>query len=167
MTREEALNFLKKHQPMPADVDLSEELIKKYDEVRKYFLHNKCTECIPLFLNSFGYINGFGVYQLVEDVILNFSEEDVVPHIIKALDSKEYSIRFWNVQIAANYPIPELLPSFKKLLNEKDFDIKYNTLTAIDQYSLILIKPILEEYLQREDDEELKEYTKNILTKAL
>lgn len=167
MTREEALNFLEKHQPMPADVDLSEGLIKKYDEVRKYFLHNKCTECIPLFLNSFGYIDGFGVYQLVEDVILNFSEEDVVPHIIKALDSKEYSIRFWNVQIAANYTNPELLPSFKKLLNENDFDIKYNTLTAIEQYSLILIKPILEEYLQGEDDEELKEYTKNILTKTL
>ena len=163
MRQEEALNFLKEHQPMPADEDLSEELIKEYDEVRRFFLHNKITECIPLFLNSFGYIDGMGVYQLVEDVILKFSMEDVVPYLIKALDSKEYSIRYWNVQIAANYPIPELLPLLNKILNEKDFDIKYNALTAIGQFALILTKPILEEYLQREDNEELREIAKDIL----
>jgi hypothetical protein len=38
MTQEEALNFLKEYQPMPKDEDLSEELIRKYDEVRQFFL---------------------------------------------------------------------------------------------------------------------------------
>ena len=50
-----------------------------------------------------------------------------------------------------------------KILNEKDFDIKYNALTAIGQFALILTKPILEEYLQREDNEELREIAKDIL----
>ena len=51
----------------------------------------------------------------------------------------------------------------KNILNEKDFDIKYNALTAIGQFALILTKPILEEYLQREDNKELREIAKDIL----
>ncbi|CVK17238.1 hypothetical protein Ga0061079_1293 [Apibacter mensalis] len=163
MTQEEALNFLKEHQPMPKDEDLSEELIRKYDEVRQFFLQNSNKECVPLFLNSFGYIDGLGVYQLVEDVILQFSSEDVVPYLKIALDSKEYSVRYWNVQIAANYLSSELLPLLNKILREDDFDIKYNALTAIGQYNIVLSKPILEQYLHEEDNEELREIANNIL----
>lgn len=163
MTEKEALNFLKQHQPMPADKDLDNELIREYDKVRCFFLYNPNTECIPLFLNSFGRINGFGVYQLVEDVILQFSAEDVVPYLTKALSSKEYSIRYWNVQIAAKYPLIDLLPSLCEILTEDDFDIKYNALIAIGQFELTLIKPIIEAYLERECDDELRELAKEIL----
>lgn len=164
MTQEEALYFLRRHQPMPKDESLSEELINQYDEVRKFFLHNKNKDCIPLFLNSFGYIEGLGVYQLVEDVILQFSSDEVVPHLKETLDSKEYSIRYWSVQISANYPSTELLPLLNKILDEDDFDIKYNALTAIGQYGLELSKSLLTDYLQKESDEELREIAKSILT---
>jgi hypothetical protein len=35
MTTNDALNFLKEHQPMPPDGALSQDLIDKYDEVFK------------------------------------------------------------------------------------------------------------------------------------
>jgi HEAT repeat protein len=104
-----------------------------------------------------------GVYQLVEDVILQFSSEDVVPYLKIALDSKEYSVRYWNVQIAANYLSSELLPLLNKILREDDFNIKYNALTAIGQYNIVLSKSILEQYLHEEDNEELREIANNIL----
>ena len=38
MTTEQALAFLQAHQPMPDDQDLSEALIRTYDEVRQFFM---------------------------------------------------------------------------------------------------------------------------------
>ncbi|MDR2905913.1 MAG: hypothetical protein LBU73_08165 [Helicobacteraceae bacterium] len=155
LTKEEALDFLRLYQPMPKDENLTTELIDKYDEVLRFFLQYKTKECIPLFLNSFGQINGFGVYQLVEDVILQFSMNEVIPYIKEAIKSNIYSVRYWNVQIAINYPSIEILPTLKDILNENDFDIKYNAIVAIGQFDKEIYKPILEDYLEKETEEEL------------
>jgi hypothetical protein len=93
MEKEDALKFLELHQPMPPDEEIDNELIEKYDDVRKYFLGNKDIRCIPLFLNSFGFIDGLGVYQLVEDVITMYEERDVVPSLIKSLSSNYYQCK--------------------------------------------------------------------------
>jgi hypothetical protein len=69
MNIDEAITFLKNHQPMPSDVDLDKETINGYDEARKVFLFNRAPECVPLFLNSFGEGDGFGVY----DEMIGFS----------------------------------------------------------------------------------------------
>ena len=69
--KEEALKFLEAYQPLPSDSELSKNIniLNIYNEVRKYFLTHYDPRCIPLFLNSFGGRNGFGVYQLIEDVL--------------------------------------------------------------------------------------------------
>ena len=41
ITRTEAFSFLKKHQPMPNDDKLKESEIKRYEEVREYFINRK------------------------------------------------------------------------------------------------------------------------------
>lgn len=69
MTKKEALAFLALNQPMPNDYDITQELINKYNNVRLYFSANPAEEAIPLFLQSFGEGDGFGVYQLVEDFL--------------------------------------------------------------------------------------------------
>lgn len=70
MTKDEALQFLLEHQPMPSEQLLTQELINKYDDVRKYFIENPAKEAIPLFMQSYGDGDARGVYQLVEDVFL-------------------------------------------------------------------------------------------------
>ena len=40
MTRDQALDFLQKHQPLPPDDELRQEEIDAYDEVRRFFLAN-------------------------------------------------------------------------------------------------------------------------------
>lgn len=87
ITRTEAFSFLKKHQPMPNDDKLKESEIKRYEEVREYFINNPDEKCIPLFLNSFGGKDGFGVYQMVEDVILMYDSKKVLPHLLKTFYS--------------------------------------------------------------------------------
>lgn len=54
MTKDEALDFLRQHQPMPPDREFTDEVIRNYEEVRRFFLKHPYSECIPLFLNSFG-----------------------------------------------------------------------------------------------------------------
>ena len=65
ITKTEAFSFLKEHKPMPCDDELKENEIKKYEEVREYFISNPNEWCILLFLNSFGGKDEFGVYQMM------------------------------------------------------------------------------------------------------
>lgn len=155
MTKEDAIKFLKNHQPMPDDIDLSEQLIEEYDNVRKFFLCYQDKECIPLFLNSFGAINGAGVYQLVEDVILQYPKEDVIPHLKKNIESPIYSLQYWGVQIAINYPDDELLPCLMPILKNPDFDLKYMVLLVLSQYKLDAVTSILLEYIDYETNQDL------------
>lgn len=62
--------------------DLKQEMMQKYEEVRSYFIDNPDEQCVPLFLNSFGGKDGLGVYQMVEEVILMYDSEIVLPHIL-------------------------------------------------------------------------------------
>ncbi|WP_343616650.1 HEAT repeat domain-containing protein [Flavobacterium sp.] len=163
MNTELAIQFLENHQPMPSDEDLSEKLIQTYDEIRRHFLKVPDKRCISLFLNSFGNIDGFGVYQLVEDVILQFQKEDVIPILIKTLKSDYYSVRYWCAMISANYPSLELLSTLKNLLYEDDFDIKAASLTSLSMYKFEETVEILKKYIEYEIDEELNADAKNIL----
>lgn len=165
MTKDEALSFLRQHQPMPSDEYLTRELIGKYDEVRKYFLQSPDKECIPLFLNSFGNGSGFGVYQVVEDVMWKFQKEDVIPHLIKGLSSEHRGVRSWNAEIAANFPDPQLIPWLHKILLEDDIDIRYASIIALGQIDDKRVYAILKEALGREKEEDLKRLLRDVLAK--
>lgn len=133
MTVEQGLAFLKAHQPMPDDTALSEELVRAYDEVRRLFIDHPDARCIPLFLTSFGEGDGFGVYQLVEDVLRHFSLDTVVPHLRKGLTHLRRSIRYWNADIAANFPTSELIEPLAPLLMEDDEDMRSTAAIALGQ----------------------------------
>jgi len=163
MNIDEALKFLKNHQPMPSDKDLDKETIDRYNEVRKIFLFNRVPECVPLFLNSFGERDGFGVYQLIEDVIRKFDDSEVIPHLSAALKSDLRSVRYWNTQIAALFPSIELIEPLVGLLSDEDFDIKYASLTALSQINSNKVINIVKEFQKKEEDSELRELAQEII----
>ena len=117
---EAALDFLKQNQPMPDDDRLTEELITEYDEIRLFFIVNHDPRCIPLFLNSFGKGDGFGVYQLVEDVIAAYPVDWVVPCIDLALRSADPNIRYWCAQIAERFPVYDLIEPLQSAMQRED-----------------------------------------------
>ena len=166
--RNDAISFLKQHQPMPDDNNLSKDLINKYDDIRKFFLANPDKECIPLFLNSFSERDGFGVYQLIEDVINKFEKSKVLPYLLKALKSGYRSIRYWNTQIAASFPDEKLFEPLEKLLNENDVDIRFAAITSIAQLALSGIKyydvlDCLENALNNETEEDVLEFLQEVI----
>lgn len=168
ITRLEALSFLKEHQPMPNDDKLKENEIRKYEEVRDYFINNPDEQCVPLFLNSFGGKDGLGVYQMVEDVISMYDSEIVLPHILKAFDSEYEGVKYWGIQISSNFPSECLFNPLVNLLKSEDEDIKLETITAIAQLALNNIKKeevidILEKECKRISDEDIKKFAEEVL----
>ena len=156
MTIDEALRFLERHQPMPPDFLLTEELITVYDEVRKLFLVNPDRRCIPLLLQSFGDGSGFGVYQLVDGVIRVFPPEIVIPDLIKALRSSNYGVRYWCAEIAADFPDDALIPELARALSDPDRDLRSAALLALEQIRGPEVENVLRDALIHETDEELR-----------
>lgn len=120
MTREEALEFLRSHQPMPPEAEISDALVSRYNEVRQHFVDNPDPVCIPLFLGSFGEGSGLGVYQLCDEVFARYTRNDVVPHIAEALRSPHPSVRSWSAEWAVGFPAAELIAPLETMLNSDD-----------------------------------------------
>lgn len=168
ITRTDALSFLKKHQPMPSDNELKKEIIEKYEETRTFFLNNPDEQCIPLLLNSFGGKDGLGVYQMVEEVIVMYDKEVVLPHILNAFESTFESVKYWCIQISSSFPDTRLFNPLIKLLQLDDEDIKTATITSLAQLALNGICTneiinVLEDEIERMNDEETKEFAEEVL----
>lgn len=121
MNKCKAIEFLKQHQPLPDDNDLSSEIIQQYDEIRQFFIQNPDDEVVPLFLRSYGNGDGFGVYPLVEDVLLACSREIVILEIQRVLEDLHIStsVRYWVTQNAEHFVDKRLK---KGLLISLEFD---------------------------------------------
>ena len=109
ITKIKAFSFLREHQPMPSDEDVTEEEIKKYEEVRTFFINNPDERCVPLFLNSFGGKDGLGVYQMVEDVIVMYNKKVVLPCILHAFNTSRSVITWIKSTVNACFLIFKLI----------------------------------------------------------
>ena len=157
MKTTEALSFLRDHQPLPSDQGMPPDLIAAYDEVRKSLLAAKEPECIPLLLGSFGDGSGFGVYQLVEDVLLQFPSEEVVPHLVTKLESNHRGVRYWCAQIAASFPDERLIFPLSRLLKDSDADIRVMAAIALGRIGGQQVRELLRDALRSETDGDVTE----------
>jgi len=167
MDKHEALDFLERYQPLPSDAELESQMfiLDQYDQVREFFLANPYPECVPLFLNSFGDGSGFGVYQLVEDVIIQFSKEDVIPCLIKALVSSHMGVRYWCSQIAGSFPDKRLIKPLRSLLmdNSNSADIKIMVVYALSRIEDEESQKILNDQLMVENTESIIRVLREVL----
>lgn len=164
MTQDQAVQFLKAHQPMPSTSELQDVDMHAYDQVRRFFLENPNRICIPLFLNSFGEGDGLGVYQLVEDVIYRFPADEVVPHLAQSLRSPYKSVRYWSAQIATRFPSENLIDALSNLLIENDYDMKYVAITALEQIGGERVRKILNDCKYKENDHEIQKLINEVLS---
>ena len=118
MTADEALEFLRAHQPLPASDVIDENLLRRFDDVCQYFASYPDIRSIPLILNSFGEGDGHGVYQLVADTLLAHPEDVVVAGLLESLRSPSESIRLWSAMFSANYSRPELVAPLADILRQ-------------------------------------------------
>ena len=165
MNRDEAIKFLSEHQPLPPDRLLRRHLIERYDEVRRYFLAHPDPETIPLFINSFGAGGGFGVYQLIEDVLRCHPSAIVIPHLVDALKSRSGGVAYWSAEISAIFPDPRLVEPLISILNDGPEDARYPALTALEQIDDPRIVPALIEARERNADPGIEDLIADILEK--
>lgn len=156
MSKEEAIEFLSANQPMPPDLHLDQERMNKYDEAIILFSNDPDPICIPLFLFSFGDGSGFGMYQLVEGIIVQFDADEVVPHLFDALHSENEGVRYWNAQIAQNFSEKLLLDPLGRLLSDSSVDIRYSAAVALCNIGGTEVSHVFKESLVNEEDEEIR-----------
>jgi HEAT repeat protein len=164
MTRDEAISFLRQHQPLP-DVSFDQELHTALHETFKFFKDNPDPdrEALPLLVNVFGDGSAGGIYQVFDDLLAKYDKEDVVRELRKALSSKHRSVRCWNAQMAARFPDERLTQPLADLLKEDEFDMRYGAITALEQIGSPAAKRELKEALLRETDVELRALLEDVL----
>lgn len=134
MTKNEAIQFLSNHQPMPSDDLITQELIDKYDEVRRFFIQQPDDEAVMLFLRSYGEWDGWGVYQLVEDFFYACDAEKVKTALKEVLEDEKVSegVRYWNTQLAAVFSDEKLRAGVNISMKSKNENIRDAALVALD-----------------------------------
>lgn len=117
-----------------------------------------------MLLTSFGDGDGFGVYQLVEDVLRHFRLETVVPHLRQGLTHRRRSMRYWNADMAANFPTAELLAPLAQLLREDDADIRSAAAIALGHIRDARAEGLLRNALAHESKPPFVSLFQNLLT---
>jgi hypothetical protein len=163
MTIDDALQFLREHQPMPPTESISDDLVRRFDEVRKFFIANPDERCVGLLLNSFGEGDAHGVYQLVEDAILPFPEDVVVTALRDSLRNPAGSVRYWSAQIAANYPCQELAEPLIDLLHQGNVDERIAAVTALDMLGTPQVRTEMNKALSADIEDEVKTMIREVL----
>jgi hypothetical protein len=162
MEKSEALAFLRQHQPMPPSDEVTPELRQRYHAVREYFTAHPDPECILLFLSSFGEGN-FSMYQLVDEVMWQFTPDQVLPYLKESLRSVSLSIRYWSAEIAVLFPSSEILEPLKELLFGADLDCRFAAAMALEYMPDERTDDVLLKAREQEQDTELRQLLTEIV----
>ncbi len=163
MTNDEALQFLRSHQPLPPTQGISEDVLRRFDEVRKHFAAHPDNRSVPLLLNSFGEGDGHGVYQLVEGTIIAHPESVVVPALLLGLRSPFGSVRCWNAEIAANYARPELVAPLAEMLRQGSLNERMAAVIALEVAGTSEAVSELQNALESNVENEVKDLIREVL----
>ena len=165
MTTDEALAFLAAHQPMPncpaspGEPELTDELCNRCIDALDCFsdeTNRPDPRCIPLLLGSFPDRTGIGMYNRVEEVVMRYPADVVVPHLEGTLRSDRSGVRYWSAQIVASFPDPRLIEPLAALLRDDDRDVRFFAVVALAEIDSARVTPQLERTLRTESDDEIR-----------
>jgi hypothetical protein len=157
MNKGQALSILKKYSPMPDEEDVTEEMIDEYASSIEYFGENLDSICIEPIMMTFSLDDCFGVYDHAVDVLRNFSNDQVIPCLIEAIQSEHEGRRYWGTEIAKFFPDERLISSLSMCINDSNEEIRAYSVYALNCIGHKSVLPILHERLAEERDEEVCE----------
>jgi hypothetical protein len=151
MTTTEALAFLRAHQPMPGDWEISDAEGEAFAAILRHFEQHPDERCLPLLVGSVSALTGLGMYQHIRFVLNCFAADVVGPYILRALLSPEPGVRRWGVDWALDRPWPELLPHLRRIAaSVEDEDAHELARAAIDAIANAAASPCAPQCTGRE-----------------
>jgi len=125
-----ALDWLRGHQRIP--LNSPQDVIDSLKEVRKVLAQHPDPRCLPLVFGMFDDHMGWGIFQLFDDVLAKYNQEQLTPHLKRALLSDNRGTRWWATHWAREFLAPELAPELEAiLLNPEDDDAHYFAIGAL------------------------------------
>jgi len=164
LNTEDALDFLRNHQPMPDRPDPT--LFQRYCSILVHFEKHPDPRCIPLVLNSFGLFDDTYVYATLKRLIRRYRRETVVPHLVRACRSHYPSVRFAAADVAAKVPDPALIEPLGELLDEGAVLIRLATVVALEVIGGPTVRALARERLPREHDGEIIDILETIIARG-
>ena len=155
MTREEALDFLRRHQPLPDTADVW--LLDQLRAAILTFHNNPDPACIPLLLHAFGLFDDIHIYQALNDAMKQHKHEDVVPHLVHALGSQHQFVRFTAAGVAACFPDEDLIESLEPLLSDGQPVIRLAAVAALEKIGGPEVRRLFKTRLIFENDPDVTE----------
>ena len=105
---------------MPPDDVLGEGEIRQFDAVRRHFIAHPDVRCIPLFLRSLPKgSSGFGVYQLLDDLLRVHPDAFVIEALDEALTG-EMPSHEWILELSLSYFDRRLLAHARRFALQGD-----------------------------------------------
>jgi hypothetical protein len=156
----EATAFLEAHQPMPLDSQLTEALATSFDLAVRALAGSTDPRAPSLILNSFGDGDGFGTYQLVDDVLRSLPRDRVIEALRESLRSPHTSVRSWSMDMALDYVDDSLVAPALELLTSGSVDERIpaaSFLALFDAHDPATIER-LEHAAGRDSDEHVRQF---------
>lgn len=162
LTVDDAIRFLAANQPLPADLDLSDDQLAAIDAVTKIAQQTLDPRLVPLLINAFGEGDGLGNYVVWRGVLARCSPDVVVPPLTTALGSPFRSVREWAADLSLEFShravACELLA---RLRVESDYEVLRFIASAIELCSRIGdadAKLYLSSHMSKRDWNKVREY---------
>ncbi|MEH7019034.1 MULTISPECIES: HEAT repeat domain-containing protein [Bacillus] len=165
MNREQAIKILKKYSPMPDDENLTEEMINEYASAIMYFEENPHLSCIEPIMMTFSLDDCYGVYEHATCVLREFSNDEVVPHLIKAIRDEHEGRRYCGTDLAKFFPDERLVSPLLICIDDLNDEIRGYVVYALGEIGDRSVLPILHNRLLKEDDENVCDELKQVISK--
>ena len=161
MTLDDALIFLREHQPL-ADRP-PRRVFDRFRAITDFLYQHPDPVVIPLLVNAFGMWEDETVAESAQSVLRQFSANLVVPHLRTGMVSKHEGVRFWSADTAAYFPDQNLLPELTLLLHEPSVEIRLTAARALEKIHGIAAKTVAQRRIAKEPDAQVGEILKAVL----
>jgi hypothetical protein len=129
----EALEFLRRHQPMPSDEDITELQADQFISALRLFESQPTQEAIPLLLGAVGPGTALGMYEHIGFVLRRFSPAAVAPHLVRLLHHASPDVRCraaWWCSDCPHESLPK--PILMQLRREENAEVSYALHAALE-----------------------------------
>lgn len=130
-----------------------------------YFENNPHPSYIEPIIMTFSVGDCYGVNEHATCILREFSNDEIVPHLITAIQDSHGGRRYWGKELAIFFPDVRLISSLLTCIDDSNGDIRGYAVYALSKIGDKSVLPILHNKLLSEHDEEVCEELKQAISK--